>query len=63
MDEENEAGKEEMISVRYLSLNDVHDVEASHVIRDLLNKTVSKRMTLEEFMVITYYIINRVFFC
>ncbi|CAG8568541.1 13370_t:CDS:10 [Funneliformis mosseae] len=52
---EHDDEKNEMISAKYLPLGDIRDNSASYAIRKLLDKNISRRMTLEEFMRMSYY--------
>ncbi|CAI2181887.1 15034_t:CDS:10, partial [Funneliformis geosporum] len=54
-DGKNDEEKVGMISVEYLTIRDIRDSAACDALKKLLNKNISHRMTLEEFMKTTYY--------
>ncbi|CAI2162134.1 5760_t:CDS:10 [Funneliformis geosporum] len=47
---ENDDEKNEIISAKYLPLSNIRDNSACYAIRKLLDKNISRRMSLEEFM-------------
>ncbi|CAB4397998.1 unnamed protein product [Rhizophagus irregularis] len=55
-DGENEKKREEIISTKYLPLRNIGDPTACYVIKSLLDKKISHRMSLEGLIQTSYYI-------